>query len=50
MCAESWSRPEKAFRRAYEIRQAANETGFGLWESQSLLAKIECEGGISGGR
>ena len=34
----------EAFRRGYQIRQVANETGHGLADSQSLLAKIECEG------
>lgn len=36
---------EKAFRRALEIRHAIGDKGHGLWESQSLLAKVECERG-----
>ena len=36
---------ERAFRRALEIRNAIGDKGHGLWESQSLLAKVECERG-----
>ena len=36
---------EKAFRRAFEIRRAAGDKGNGRSESQSAVAKIECERG-----